>query len=795
MAFRLSALAGAALLYTGLVTGCGGDSGTTELKCGVGTSGTLSASSGVVVAKGDAEDLAGAAIEAAAGTTIPSGEVSIDCADADIVPDGFIALGPAVTFGPEGTWSDRPFQFTLPYKRARLPEGGVDRHVRIVARRHIGDRTPFFPPVSNKRLDEEDEYASTASFLGGELATYQMVAPADAGTMIDRRYEYRAIVGVSMGGDASLSIGLRNHDKFDLIGDLGGEPGPSKHYSMSMISNLRFGGFCTVEDQMAGNGNVGEMCPGSQRAPKSDQFELVADYEHLLYQAGEGVGLTLNRDFYMKGFRDFTRAYGNPSLYNVDDPYLPPGVDWTYADQDASARCGNPVVLNDFFDEEFNPDGALPVITFCDGGDSPELGLGVFDPTQPQDNPAEMLLAVDVNNNGVRDSGEPLINNMFEPWEDIGADGTASVDEAGYDAVTNPDPAGDDFHYLRNPLGTEGNWQLDDGEPWDDFGLDGVEGTCQQGDDPGLLSDCFDYGEGDGMYTINPNLERWYDSGLDYLWAAMTDDERQRVNIWFDAGIRDFLNCHLSANIGMSKLMAQMQYEGGVYDGFNVLTNSSNGVFDFSNIDWTQLPRNGYVRYGNPDATDAQINNGDGRHVGTALQLINRITTSFAWLDKQYPNGDRTTIQSGGQIIDDLSFTAPTTGRETPFSLFLPPGYEEAENADVRYPVIYFLHGYGMSPEDLVLASAIFENYMINPDWEEERRFQKFIIVYVDGLCRPKRDGVPVDPTGDKCERGTFYMDHPAGGPAQMETNMLELIEHIDSSYRTKQPETVSILK
>src|SRR5215469_11089033 len=68
-----------------------------------------------VVPPGSAQDLAGAAIAAEAHTTIPSSVLTIACAP-DIVPPGYVALGPAVSFGPEGTSSDRPFLLTLPYK-------------------------------------------------------------------------------------------------------------------------------------------------------------------------------------------------------------------------------------------------------------------------------------------------------------------------------------------------------------------------------------------------------------------------------------------------------------------------------------------------------------------------------------------------------------------------------------------------------------------------------------------------------------------------------------------------------
>ena len=209
--------------------------------------------------------------------------------------------------------------------------------------------------------------------------------------------------------------------------------------------------------------------------------------------------------------------------------------------------------------------------------------------------------------------------------------------------------------------------------------------------------------------------------------------------------------------------------------------------------DWTHMPKNLYVRYGNPDATDAQVNLGDGRHVGTAAQIINRVTTAFAWLDRRWPEGDRSDTFEGGMIVKDLVHTSPRTGRQSPYGLFLPPGYSAPQNANVRYPVVYFLHGYGQEPDDLVELSSVFALYML-AERALEDRFQKFIIVYVDGRCRPQRDGVPVDTSGDRCEGGTFYMDAPLGGPARMEMNLLDLMDHIDATYRTKRPSSATIV-
>ncbi len=779
-----------------LLAACGddGSSGTTTITCGEGTSSVLSPNGTVEVTDAAGADLRGAAVHAQAATRPPSAPITIACAD-DIVPAGFIALGPAVTFGPVGAASDRPFELTLPYKAARLPEGGLRRHVRIVARRATGES--FFAPVANRDLVDTDRFASRFGFRAHELATYQVVAPADAGATELRRFNYRSIVGISMGGNAALSIGLRHRERFDFIGDLVGEPGPSMKYSLSMFRDYMFGGFCTASPD--DGGDIGQLCLADQRVPAADQFELGSDFEHMLYQDGEGVGLTLRRDLYMRASRDLSRALSNPALYNPDPTvfgYAPPGVDMAYLARTAADRCANPRVLQNFHDQEFNPDGSRPVITFCDGGDSSALGLGVFDPAQPQDNPAEVLLAVDVNNNGRRDLGEPVITNAFEPFGDVGTDGVASAQEPGYNAATNRDPAGDDYHALNNPLGTEVDGDRQQGEPFMDIGLDGVASTCQYGQTPpGGVSACYDVGEGDGMWTLSPNVSRWYQHDITNMLAALDDTELRRVGIWSDAGIRDFLNASVSANAGFGQLMSRFELAGGIYDGFDKLGGLTESSYDFTFVPFEDFPDNVYLRYGNPDASDRDIMNGDGRHVGTGPQIINRVSTAFAWLNQKWPNGDRDPERGSGQIIKSQMFTPPTTGRPTPYAIFLPPGYSAPENASRRYPVVYFLHGYGQEPDDLVILSAVFETYMLDSGLPEEERFQKFIIVYVDGRCRPNVDGVPVPAGGDLCEGGTFYMDAPAGGFARMETNLMELMDYIDSIYRTKAAEMVEVVK
>jgi hypothetical protein len=761
----------ARLLFVLALAACGDDH-TTKIQCTGSAQGMLAMGS-PVIAKGGG-DLDGTQIAAGASTTIPTQAVTMTCAD-DIVPAGYVALGPAIQFGAEGTWSDRPFELTLPYKAARLPKNAKRGAIRIIAQRANGQ--PFFAAVTNRQLDDKDTYKSFATFDSGLLTTYQVVAATDAGTQESQQFAWNAIIGVSMGGNAAMSIGLRHPDRFDVIADLGGEPGPSMVYSLGMVKDYLFGGFCT-----SASGQLGQLCPN--HSTKKDQFETEADYEHFIYQSGSGVGLTLDRSLYMQASRDLGKALSNPALYNPADSYSPPGVDLSYFAMPAAMRCANPIVLHDFYDRNFNPDGSKPVITYCDGGDGTTLGLGVFDPSKPQTDPAELLLAVDLNGNGQRDAGEPVLLQAFEPYKDVGTDGLADPQEPGYDPVTNPDPNGDDYHYLRNPRGTEGNGNYDQGEPYDDVGLDGVMGTCQAGQTPPSgVSGCYDYGEGNGKWDMSPNVAHWYDSDLNVRLATLTDVQRRHISLWFDGGIRDFLNASVSSNQAVAQAMASGDLPFGVYDGFGgVAPGENDNTFDFNDVMWPDLPKDGYLRYGNADATPDEIDAGDGRHVGTPNQIIYRIETAFAWIDKHLPDGDRDDANDGGVTMKGLMFTSPTTGRVSPYAMYLPPGYNDPANANKRYPVVYVLHGYGQVPDDLVSLSAVIANHMISSE-PLPTRIQKFIMVYPDGGCRP----------GDGCEQGTFFMNAPLGGPAQMETNLLDLMNYIDQNFRTRQASSANV--
>lgn len=767
----------------------------------------LFASGGALLAE-DMGDLSGAALvdpDDQVATPITSREASLQCVP-DIAPSGFVPLGPAVQVSLAGGLLEKWVEVTIPWKDALLPDGAHAGHLRVAV--SLRDYPVWTPPVPNI-WPERHPVEGRLTFRYDEGATFQVVVPESAGQPTERLFTYRALLGFSMGGGAAGAVGLRNPDRFDFVVQNGGEPGIDMVYSLRIILDYLLGGFCTAQDEADGVGTIGELCP-LRRAPLHRQYEIPSTYEHWVYEPYEGTYIHLRREFYLRAMRDLVRAYGNPFYYNPDSPILPPGVPESYLSE--PAPCDNPVVLHGFYHRDYNPDGSLPVITYCDAStneDSPDLGIAVFDPALPKTNPLYVALAVDVNGNGVRDSGEPVITMGHEPFADVGVDGLPDELEPGYDPVSNPDPSGDNYHWLKNPLGTEGNWQYDEGEPFEDSGLDGVTGAgCEvESGIPG----CYDHGEGNGVFDVAPGWVSWLQHGARTLYSQLTPEQQARVTVWSDSGMRDFFNCHVSTNqfIGQQALQGE---NVRTYFGFQRLVNQPvrQTNFDFQRVDYDTLSRHIYVHYGNPDASEAQIALGDGRHVGTALEVIYRLNTPVSFLSRRWPGGDFDLENDDrdyeehflGTSDNPLTFVA-SNGRETPYGVYLPPGYFLEKNQDLRYPVIYFLHGYGQDPDDLVALSGVFENYMISPNISDHARYQKMIIVYVDGRCRP--GGVLGTGTGDsyriwsdlgadQCERGTFYADSPSGSVAQAETQLLELMDIIDESFRTKAPEVRPVI-
>ncbi|RLB53335.1 MAG: hypothetical protein DRJ42_12240 [Deltaproteobacteria bacterium] len=782
--------------------------------CDGDASGNASPGGEVTVASGS---LTGAGVAVPEGASrddayhVDAFDVTIACA-ADQLPTGYRALGPAVAFGPGYLRFGRELPMSIPIHSALLPDGANRGHVEM-SYTGPGVTTPRIVPVAVVAIPSGA--AGLFRFEAPRLGTYQAVVRETAGTTRPREFMYRGILGASMGAIGTGVIAYRNAERFDFAAPLGAAWDWA--YLTDYMLNQHMGGFCTDAERTADPGSC-NAASTSRTPPAKWMHETSQDYEHWWYDeniGGLGHGSAFDRREYTNIFTDISMMYGNPNTDATADGsppnVLPPGIPDSERMRSNAERCATPVSIppydgsagTGFFDDEYNPEGLHPVISFCDGAEvsvDGERDLGVWDPAGSNDYPMGVVVAVDVNANGVRDPGEPVIRNFREAFEDCGMDRLCNPAEAGYDAVTNPDPAEDDYDYQYNPTGTEGNFLRDgarcdasDGEAFVDDGLDGIPSTAQ------LTAGGFDNGEGDGCWTTTHGLARLIDRGPKHIVLNADESALRDLDVFGDGGIRDLFMAGPAANHSFSAFSARgmpLRYHNG-HSPFHLDGRPNEAEnFIFTEIDWLSTGQNVMVRYGDPDASPGRIGIGDGAHVGATDQVINRVLAPMVWMSQRWPGGDRRRVDdrlcrdtapgcdNPNQIL--LDFTSPTTGRSGPVSVILPPGYYDDEYADVDYPVIYFLHGYGMDPTQLVDVAVLTWNFMIAPTIPESQRMQKMIFVFPDGEC-----------AGAECVKGTFYTDAPVGTPggAQMETFLLDLMDHVDATYRTRAPQTVDVIQ
>lgn len=646
----------------------------------------------------------------------------------------------------------------------------------------------------------------------------------------DKRCQtFRGLAGVSMGGGTAARLGFSYPDMFDVVGVMG-TPFADTEFFWGMIETNHMSGFCPLADLEEIVATLGpdalddpatpgvfcgvhdtfpmidddQVSPGTFPAVPGSRCSMFrSDFNHWYRGPKAGRGGSFTRDSLIEIFHDLVAAYGNPLTYNPDSPYFPPGVpeSWSIppgSDELAAAVCENPVRLTGVYSREFNPEGAYPVITFCDGGPSEPsnceaLGTcfaGNYDPTagNARGNVIEFALAVDINDNGRRDYGEPIIVNSRERFRDFGTDGVASVDEAGF-GPTNRDPAGDDYDPLTNPTGTEGNLRYDDGEIFDDDGLDGVPATV-------------DFGEGNGIYDLNPQLARSFERSPARLFAAMDTEQATRLDVWMDSGIRDFINSAQITNALYSSLAARVD-DARIYTGFENLPGiDPNEGYIYFDADYSReaMGQVAYLQYGDvekcPDSDDIL---GDGNHVGP--DVVDRMYTLFSFLSERMPKqgrdksigGDIADLESENGALTDFgfleSYESEALGRTVDYGVSLPPDYflSDAVAEDRRYPVLYFFHGQGQDAQGMIAIGYLLFGAMKESAREDRYQdgitdFQRSIIVWVDGECKD-----------DQCWTGNFYADFEgrARDDRQFEQAFLELVRVVEDRYRVKAPELV----
>ncbi len=786
---------------------------------------------------------------------------SMSCGSMDL-PDGHVAVGPAITFGPESEVFQREIPMTIPVNPALMPAKSRLRHLRVL---YSGPafKEPRVVPVADPRFVEVGG-TWALSFKAPRLGTYQAIVKSDAGTRTyKRKIMHRAVMGVSMGGMGSSMFGVRHHDLFDVVAPLGGPAvwGWLMHY----IEKYHLGGFRSIPPGTT-QGDIpisktecaddsacapDETCIGKTDTlpgrctlmlPPEDPYEHAQTFNNWWAEYPRtGTGGRFPRQDYAQIFRDLALLMGNPNGDNLapNGEQLPPGVppddpsvvgdhpnrecavwidpisndpnhdvEQERADTCPAERCAHTLTLNNYFDDEYNPDGTFPVITVCDGTDADEAQSPWANAWKADGNnnyPLEVGLAVDYNGNGVRDELEPIIRSGHEPWVDAGADGKLDVDEPGYQAGVNDDPNGDDYNMQYNPLGTEGNYHYEEGEPYDDVGMDGVANTPQQPPNgyaqPG---DGYDVGEGDGRFTASRGLTRmWnYDPaqvirGLaeDVPGGPLDDAALDRLDIWTDGGTRDLFNFHVSAQ-QLTGAMVTRGRDTAYYTDFSQLPGfdpAQANTYTPALMPWEDVQGSVLMRYGKIDPSAADIEQGSGQHVGTLSEITSRLQTALYFIGSRWPEPElRTVAKVSNDDPADLpiceidgactfDFT-DSRGRKGPVTVNLPPGYAHKEEQDRRYPVIYLLHGYGQTPEDLGAAIVFISNWMNNPGDSMSSRMPKAILVYVDGRCRDGDDAVA------ECIRGNFFTDSARAEGLQAESWWLELMEEIDNRYRTMPP-------
>jgi hypothetical protein len=794
---------------------------------------------------------------------MPAVKTSVACSSTDLATvfsstGGKVrAVSPPVTFTADAAFLQKPLRreidFQIPVNPAAFPSAARMRHLVMLFTNPLRAKDPRPVPIANPKIEKVNgEYV--LKFSAPWFGTYQAIVAEDAGQKHRKRHlTHRAVLGFSMGGGGAASFGARHHDQFDSIVPLGG---PSDwNWMLWFVEKYALGGFCKANDPTCAKPK------DTLSTPLDEPIAHPMDYNHWWYQEGNGNGGHFPRDEYVQIFEDLALMQGNPAGENQDpslahmapgpkatdkwivgDPTdMPAGANCSFtvepidkdpnqklqqqlATQCRAARCKPDAIWTaptNFFNADYNPDGSLPVISFCDGaqnGTSPYVDTWV-QPTADNAVPMNLLLAVDKNKNGLRDQDEPVIVAGHEPWDDSGVDGLLSVNEPGYDAVKNPDPNQDDYDYQINPTGTEGNHRFDDGEPYKDYGLDGVPNTV-------LLNVAGDVGENDGKFTEAAGLKNFHKSDAHHIlrgWTTppggqLTDDALKRFDVMSDGGVRDLFNFSVVANHLTGAMAARKGADGlplrslAYYNNFENLpgadpkqpNNYTPNVLRWSDI--VDMPN---IRYGTLDATPAQIENGDGQHVGTALQLLFRLETGFYYVAHRWPDADRrltelTTENPATETINEQGikceragkcekiFTGPKTGRTGPIAVTLPPGYGLAENKGVRYPVLYVLHGYGQDPRDLEAVALITNNFMNAGERSSATRLPKFIVVYVDGRCRmaTAANGKAGKP---ECIRGTFYLDSNRPDGPKMDQWFDEVITYVDQNYRTMGPADVDV--
>lgn len=675
------------------------------------------------------------------------------------------------------------------------------------------------------------------------------------------RTTYRVLGGVSMGAIGGMALASTNTDKFDGVASLGGPIDAA--FFQRFSDQFVLSGFCSKAELEAimqqdpvllNDPTVIDVCATPRRGVPG-LWEHPNDFNHLHVTNNGG---TFERQSFLRMVEDLMLAYGNLITQNPNSAIAPPGVDPERVRHPPADFCTNPTRVPGLKNAEYNPDGAYDAITFCDGtqevyfcrdtmakvdfcsdraniatplprsqevafatnycstrggvlrAEKDEYALfwlahaGEIDPCRELTMPVAIALAFDMNGNGRRDYGEPLVNNGQERYDDVGVDGCADAFENGAGgcnttASASPtDANGDNYDVDGNMTGTEKNWRHDDGEPFRDNGLDGVPNTS-------------DPGEGNGAFDQVDGRKRMFALDGRTNFNALDDVAKKRFNVLLDGGIHDIFNLGLNAKHLFTAVKRARAVVGEYRNFVDIpgMKDRTSGNFNPWNRSWRNVPKDLITLYGKENRTDQEIEQGEGDHVGLPGQAASRFQIVFNWVANMWPNAPKPSAVFGQSTPADYrteTYFSNKLNAKWEYSISVPPGYGDAANADQRYPVAYLLHGYGMEPSDFVAAAVLANNFVVDPALQ----LRPVIYVFPNGRCcftnkttgardcRNKDDnGMEIDrfPEWEReCHSGTFWVNRKGYTPNDATPYgdaLFELMEHIDRNYRTLPPADV----
>ncbi len=495
--------------------------------------------------------------------------------------------------------------------------------------------------------------------------------------------EFRAIAGVSMGAYGAMNLGTKHADVFGVIGSLGGPVDMQQLLRDSITDNL-------------------EVKPQTEipRAIGSDfTFDHLPPYP--------------DRDSRMSMFQDLVIAFGNPFLHNPDPARL------YLASDSEPARIRRDDQFGSFTPPD-NPRG------FVDGGDANKDGLRQTSET-PNVDVDVLLLAggtlqniapgavgvnvggrqlADLNGDGVYDVGDGIVVNYSEPFTDLNGD------------------------FIFEP---------DAGETFSDDGLDGVPGTG-------------DFGEGNGTFDYDPDRAHYLaEDPLTRVQATSTADLTTQ-RIYMDVGTQDEFGFERHYTHFVAALQAKgiTVVEDMDFQGNCIAIPGTKATYLLIRYN------GGHVGFPIVDTDD--LLHGD---ICGASIIWQRLRSVIGFMNESFPDGvmgagdiDTPNIDlGGGGIHIDIPDVNPrgdlvhahidspalANGGAAPTRdvlVYRPPAFFHSND---KFPVVYFLGGYGQVPDDYEQMRDLLDIFTLS------KQIQNMFFVFLPG---------------EGGRTGSFYVNH-----------------------------------